>query len=96
MTAIISDFVDTIRANEPAQADIEVLGMKDTLKERALVDLGRIETFLEHLVEMIVEGCGMELKIMASRRDFSVIHDRLFDDTYWDQLLRESVREQVD
>ena len=98
MKAIVRDFVDAARARGPKLQDIEALEAqgKSTLKARAMDELGRIQLFLDHLVDLILDGCGHDLKRISERHEFNIIRKHFSDECYWERLMRESVREQVE
>jgi len=96
--AIIKDFVDAARDREPKLKEIECMeaGTKLSLKTRAMRELGKIQAFLDQLVDLIFDGCNDDLRSIAKRREFSTIGKYLIDGSYWDRLVRESIREQVE
>lgn len=98
MKAIVSDFVDTTRSRGPRLEDIESLEVRSTLKSRAMSDLDRIQAFLDQMVDLILEGCADEMREISQRKCFSVLHSLIEsdDESYWDALAREAVREQVE
>ena len=59
-------------------------------------ELRQIQNFLDQLVDLILEGCNDDLRSIAKRREYSPIHKYLVDESYWDRLAREAVREQVE
>jgi hypothetical protein len=98
---VVNDFVDTVRANGPRLEDIEALQAKgrNILKEKAITELEKIQTFLDQMQGLIIDGCMPDFESMARRPDFHAI--RVFMNgtkgtTYLDRLVRESVREQVE
>jgi hypothetical protein len=101
MRAIVDHFVNTTRLNGPSRVfDVESVHAehgKAALKARATEDLQRIQSFLDQLQKLIIEGCLEDLESISERRDFNAI--RMFfhkDETYWDRLVREAVREQIE
>jgi hypothetical protein len=98
MKAIVRDFVDSARARGPKLQDIECMeaGKKLSLKARAMDELAQIRSFLDQLVDLILDGCNEDLLSIAKRREFSPIRKYLVDESYWDRLVREGVREQVE
>ncbi len=98
MKAIVRDFVDGARTRGPKLQDIESLEAQGraSLKRRALDELETIQAFLDHLVDLLLDGCSDDLRSVADRREYSPIRKFLSDETYWDRLVRESIREQVE
>ena len=98
MKAIVRDFVDAVRARGPRLQDIELIetGDEASIKARAMDELGKIQKFLDQLVDLILDGCSDDLRSIAKRREFYPIHKYLVDESYWDRLVREAVREQVE
>jgi hypothetical protein len=97
MKAIVKDFVDAARARGPKLHEIESMDA-DTkaFKSRAMDELLRIQNFLDRLVDLILDGCHDDLESIAKRREYSAIHKTLADESYWERLVREAVREQVE
>jgi hypothetical protein len=99
---IVDRFVDRLRISGPSLYDIEDLEAKgpNVLKERALVDLRQIQSFLDKIQDMILEGCRDDFAKIAKRSEFTLLHTLIFRSTngsvYWDTLVREAVREQVE
>lgn len=98
MKAIVKDFVDAARARGPKLQEVESMdaNTKGSLKARAMKELLQIQKFLDQLVDLILDGCNDDLQSIAKRREYSPIHKNLADETYWDRLVREAVREQVE
>ncbi|KAG7357050.1 vacuolar sorting protein 9 VPS9 domain containing protein [Nitzschia inconspicua] len=98
MKAIVRDFVDAARARGPKLHDIEALEAQGraVIKGRAMDELACIQNFLDHLVDLILDGCGHDLRLISERHEFSPIRKYFPDETYWDRLVREAVREQVE
>ena len=98
MKAIVRDFVDSARARGPKLQDIECMeaGKESLLKARAMDELAQIRSFLDQLVDLILDGCNDDLLSIAKRREFSPIRKYLVDESYWDRLVREGIREQVE
>ena len=98
MKAIVKDFVDAARARGPKLHEIESMDVdtKGSLKARAMEELLQIQKFLDQLVDLILDGCSDDLQSIAERREYFPIHKNLADETYWDRLVREAVREQVE
>lgn len=98
MKAIVRDFVDGARTRGPKLQDIESLEAqgRTLLKRKAMDELETIQTFLDHLVDLLLDGCSDDLRSVADRREYSPIRKLLSDPTYWDRLVRESIREQVE
>jgi len=98
MKAIVRDFVDAARARGPKLHEIESMeaGNKASLKTRAMNELLQIRKFLDQLVDLILDGCNDDLRLIAERQEYSPIHKYFVDESYWDRLVRESVREQVE
>jgi hypothetical protein len=98
MKAIVRDFIDAARCRGPKLQDIEVLEAqgRSALKARAMDELGRIQAFLDHLVDLILDGCKYDFRAISERREYNPIRKFFSDQSYWDRLVRESVREQVE
>lgn len=98
MKAIVRDFVDSARARGPKLQDIEALEAQGraSLKSRAIQELHRIQAFLDHLVDLVLDGCSSDLRMIAQRHEYKSIHKFFSKESYWDRLARESVREQVE
>jgi hypothetical protein len=98
MKAIVQDFVDSARARGPKLQDIEALEAQGraVLKSRATEELGRIQAFLDHLVDLILDGCAEDLRMITERREYNPLRRFFSDESYWNRLSRESVREQVE
>ena len=90
MKAIVKDFVDAARARGPKLHEIESMdaGMKASLKARAMDELLQIQRFLDQLVDLILDGCDDDLRSIAKRREYSPIHKKIVDESYWDRLVR--------
>lgn len=90
--------MDAARARGPKLQDIEALEAQGraTIKSRAMEELARIQNFLDHLVDLILDGCSHDLRMIAERQDFSPIWKFFCDESYWNRLVREAVREQVE
>ena len=102
MGQLVSTFVNTTRTQGPRLQDIEALEAEGpaALKSNAMRDLGRIQTFIDKLQDLVLEGCAEDLKAIASQPQYRAIHG-LIQETkagggYWDCLVREAVREQVE
>eukprot|EP00536_Pseudo-nitzschia_multiseries_P016844 jgi/Psemu1/263906/estExt_Genewise1Plus.C_12630002 len=67
-----------------------------SVKTRAMNELLRVQQFLDQLVDLVLDGCNDDLRSIAERREYSAIHKYIVDESYWDRLVRESVREQVE
>ncbi len=102
LSQIVDRFVGRLRTSGPRLQDIEDLEAKGppVLKARALADLRQIQAFLDKIQNMILEGCVDDFAKIAQRFEFTPIHTHIFRDrdgsVYWDALVREAVREQVE
>ena len=102
LSQIVDRFVGRLRISGPRLQDIEDLEAKGphVLKARALADLRQIQAFLDKIQNMILEGCAEDFAKIAQRFEFTPIHAHIFRDNdgsvYWDALVREAVREQVE
>jgi hypothetical protein len=98
MKAIVRDFVDGARTRGPKLQDVEALEAqgRTLFKQKALDDLQTIRAFLDQLVDLLLDGCSDDLRSVADRREYSPIRKLLSDQIYWDRLVRESIREQVE
>ena len=99
---LVDRFVDRLRTSGPRLQDIEDLEAKgpNVLKARALADLRQIQSFLDKIQDMILEGCIDDFAEIAKKLEFIPIHALIFRNDngsmYWDALVREAVREQVE
>jgi hypothetical protein len=92
-------FVDATRAQTPNQKEIEILEAqgKGILKARAMKALEAVGYFLDELVDLILEGCSLDLVSIAKHDNFSAIRKSIMGDTTnWNRLVREAIREQVE
>jgi hypothetical protein len=98
MRAIVDQFVNTARAKGPKLQDIESLEAQGraALKTRAMEDMEQIQAFLDQLQDLILQGCQEDFDSIAERRDFYAIRLFLGNEAYWDRLVREAVREQIE
>jgi hypothetical protein len=102
LSAVVDSFVSAIRTRAPRLQDIEVLEAegRSALKARALDDLKRIQLFLDLLQEVILVGCYDDFRSIALREDYEALHCKVVEsdpgDDYWERLVREAVREQVE
>jgi hypothetical protein len=69
---------------------------KSALKSKATEELLRIQSFLDQLVDLIVDGCCEDFEGIAKRLEYTAVHDIMKDQVNWDRLIREAVREQVE
>ena len=99
---IVDRFVHRLRTSGPRLQDIEDLEAKgpEILKERAMADLHQIQSFLDKIQDMILEGCMDDFVKIAKRLEFTPVHALIFrsndGSVYWNALVREAVREQVE
>jgi hypothetical protein len=98
MRAIVDQFVNTARSKGPKLQDIESLEAQGraALKTRAMEDMEQIQAFLDQLQDLILQGCQEDFDSIAERRDFYAIRFFLGNEAYWDRLVREAVREQIE
>jgi hypothetical protein len=101
MGDIVDRFVDAVRASGPRLENIEALEAqgRSVLKARAMKDLERIQAFLDQFQDLIMEGCLNDFTSIAEREDYESLHPLFAGDkgeTYWDRLVREAVREQIE
>jgi len=98
MKAIVGDFVDAARSRGPKLHEIESMETQNnaSVKTRAMNELVHIQKFLDQLVDLVLDGCNDDLRLIAARHEYSAIHHYIVDESYWDRLVRESVREQVE
>eukprot|EP00977_Amphora_coffeiformis_P023625 scaffold13853_cov147-Amphora_coffeaeformis.AAC.2 len=95
----VMQFVDHVRAREPDSMEVMEARGHETLKEQALGDLGRVNAFLDYLQDMILDGCMEDFVSIARREEYDAIHAIWHGnqgEVYWDRLVREAVREQVE
>ena len=98
MRAIVDQFVNAARSRGPKLQDIESLEAQGraALKRRAMEDMEQIQAFLDQLQDLILQGCQEDFDSIAERRDFYAIRLFLGNEAYWDRLVREAVREQIE
>jgi hypothetical protein len=99
MQYIVDNFVDTALARAPKLQEIESLEAQggEKLKARSMEELEKIQRFLDELVDLILEGCQFDLKLIARHQEYETIRKEIVDnDSNWDRLVREAVREQVE
>ena len=102
MLKLVAQFVDNARANGPSLNDIEKMQAKsrNALKKRALKELEKIQAVVDQLQELILEGCMEDLRAIAQSETFDSIHAFISGESgveaYWDRLVREAVRGQVE
>jgi hypothetical protein len=99
MQYIVDNFVDTALARAPKLQEIESLEAQggEKLKARSMEELEKIQRFLDELVDLILEGCQLDLKLIARHQEYETIRKEIVDnDSNWDRLVREAVREQVE
>jgi Vacuolar sorting protein 9 (VPS9) domain len=103
MDRAVGQFVDRLRTQGPRMQDIEELESqgRDILKSRAMADLMQIQAFLDKVQEMILEGCRHDFERISKRMEYVSIHPLIRgsesgDSGYWEKLVREAVREQVE
>lgn len=100
MVSLIENFVNSFRP--PKRLEIEKLEVdgRAILKEKAESELKKVQSFLDHLQGIIMQGCYRDLKAIATRKEYETLHDSLFGsgegDFEWDRLLRESIRQQIE
>jgi hypothetical protein len=101
MCEIVDRFVEAVRASGPRLEDIELLEAqgRTVLKARAMTDLERIQSFLDKLQDLVMEGCVNDFRGIAEREEYEAI--RIYFDgdngeVNWDRLVREAVREQIE
>ena len=99
MRSIVDQFVSTTRGSAPKITDMESLEAQGraALKSRAEEDIKRIQSFLDQLQNLIIDGCLEDFESISERREYHAI--RMFfhkDESYWDRLVREAVREQLE
>jgi hypothetical protein len=99
--SFVDNFIASSRAGGPRLEDLELLEAQGraVLKSRAMRDLDRMKGFLDRLQEYIIEGCMSDFRSIASRDDYKSIHSSIHGDkgdVYWDRLVREAVREQIE
>jgi Vacuolar sorting protein 9 (VPS9) domain len=99
---IVDNFVDTIRLRGPRRQDIENLEAqgRDALKAKAMQDLSQIQTFLDKIQDLIIDGCMDDFNAIAQHPEYEAIYGLLHGSQrrmgYWDSIVREAIREQVE
>ncbi len=102
MAATIEKFVDGIRSHEPTLEEIELLEAegKKALKIRAIQELSRVQAFIDHLQDIILLGCMHDFRSISEREVYDVLHPKIHESLhgggFWDKLVREAVREQIE
>jgi hypothetical protein len=101
MCEIVDRFVEAVRASGPRLEDIELLEAqgRTVLKARAMIDLERIQSFLDKFQDLVMEGCVNDFRGIAEREEYEAIHIYFNGDkgeANWDRLVREAVREQIE
>ena len=98
MKAVITDFVELTRDRGPKKQEVESMEARNRipLKARAMDELRQIRKFVDQLVDLILDGCNDDFRSIAKRREFSSIRYYLTDESNWDRIVRDSVREQVE
>ena len=95
----VMQFVDHVRAREPDSMEVMEAKGHEKLKEQALGDLSRVKAFLDYLQDMIIDSCMDDFVSIARREEYDAIHAIWHGnqgEVYWDRLVREAVREQVE
>jgi hypothetical protein len=101
MNDAVELFIDTVRARGPRLPEIEALEAqgRSVLKGRAMKDLEQVQTFLDYLQDIIMDSCMQDFNSIAERPEYAVLHPYIMSNsgaTFWDRLIREAVREQVE
>jgi hypothetical protein len=98
----VAHFVEHIRAREPTTPEsreaLEVTD-QDRLKEASMGDLGQVKAFLDYLQDLVLDGCMEDLQSIAGREEYAAVHiicQGSQGALFWDRLVREAVREQVE
>jgi len=95
----VMQFVDHVRAREPDSMEVMEARGNENLKDHVLGDLGRVKAFLDYLQDLILDGCMEDFVSIARREEYDAIHaiwQGNQGEVYWDRLVREAVREQVE
>lgn len=98
---IIRQFVDETRAKGPTFHEIEALEAngRSVIKERGMMDLERIQAFLDQMQTLILDGCMADFESISRRREFFPLHkffEGLNGKLYLERVAREAVREQLE
>lgn len=102
MSRTVDAFVDAVRRKGPRWQDIEALESKghDVLKVRAMEDLHQVQVFMDRVQDMIIDGCIDDFEVIGDRMEYEPIHSLIHNSKggagFWDTLVREAVREQVE
>jgi hypothetical protein len=99
LSAALRSFIDSVRDNCPQLDEIEELEAqgRSVLKVRAMKDLEYIQSFLDFIQGLIMDGCADDFRSIASRQEYaSVFSGARRDEIAFDMLVREAVREQVE
>jgi hypothetical protein len=103
LSAAVRSFIDSVLDNCPQLEDLEELEARgrSALKVRAMKDLGSIQSFLDFIQALILEGCEGDFRSIASRDEYASLFETISaaaprDAVLLDSLVREAVREQVE
>jgi hypothetical protein len=103
LSAVVGKFIDSVRDNCPQLDDLEELEAqgRSVLKARAMKDLGSIQSFLDFIQVLILEGCENDFRSIASRDEYASLFRTVpavarHHEIVLDRLVREAVREQVE
>lgn len=96
----VAQFVDHLRGQPlVTKGSMEAMEARNQLKEQALGDLKQVKSFLDYLQDLIIDGCMDDFVSIAGREEYDAIHAvwrGAQGDVFWDRLVREAVREQVE
>jgi hypothetical protein len=101
LQAKVQQFVEGVRGREPLLPDMEALQAQgpQRLKQGALSELAQVKAFLDYLQALIMDAGQTDFASMAQRDEYRALHPLLQGsqgEIYWDGLVREAVREQVE
>jgi hypothetical protein len=101
MVQLTTQFITTFKENSLSSSEWKELEKKSRTaqKDHTLTQLEKVQNFLDHVQDLILEGCVDELLSIAERRDFIALRsimDGKTGITYKDAIFREAVREQIE
>jgi hypothetical protein len=101
LQAKVQQFVEVMRGREPVLQDMEALQAQgpQRLKQGALAELAQVKAFLDYLQELIMDAGQSDFASISQRDEYRALRPFLQGsqgEIYWDGLVREAVREQVE
>eukprot|EP00550_Attheya_septentrionalis_P008202 CAMPEP_0198297898 /NCGR_PEP_ID=MMETSP1449-20131203/38765_1 /TAXON_ID=420275 /ORGANISM="Attheya septentrionalis, Strain CCMP2084" /LENGTH=1294 /DNA_ID=CAMNT_0043999003 /DNA_START=98 /DNA_END=3982 /DNA_ORIENTATION=+ len=101
MDQLTTQFITTFKENSLSSSEWKELEKKSRTaqKDHTLTQLEKVQNFLDHVQDLILEGSADELLSIAQRRDFIALRSIIDGKTgiiYKDAIFREAVREQIE